>query len=54
MSSTCKSGFSTNLGFFEGQSHTKQWIATQDDVAARFSPGNEICLWCMGLRRAGR
>ena len=41
----------TNVGYFEGRSHTKRWIATQEDLTAmyaRFSPGNEIFLWCIG------
>lgn len=33
------------MGYFEGQSHKKHWIATQDymtEFYERFAPGNEI------------
>ena len=43
----------TNLGHFEGHSHTKEWIATHEDLTAmcaRFSPGNEKFFVVHGYR----
>ena len=41
---------SFNVGYFEGQQHTKMLIANKDDIKAMYTkyPRGEITLWCDG------
>ena len=41
---------SFNVGYFEGQQHTKIWLVSRADFATMYSryPKGEITLWCEG------
>ncbi|SMN02411.1 hypothetical protein SPONN_1007 [uncultured Candidatus Thioglobus sp.] len=39
-----------NVGYFEGQQHSKIWLASNEDFATMYRkyPKGEITLWCDG------
>lgn len=39
-----------NVGYFEGQRHSKMWIITDEDLTTMYEkyPSGEILLWCDG------
>ena len=42
--------FTFNVGYFEGQKHSKMWIVTEEDLTAMYEkyPSGEVLLWCDG------
>ena len=44
-----------NVGYFEGQQHSKVWLVTQDDLCAMYKKYSRglITLWCDSRREPG-
>ena len=43
-----------NVGYFEGRSHSKRWLVSDDDLQAmyvKFSTGSRTALWCENVNR---